>query len=42
MTNRSAISEDDVNDAYTQLSDEDWKQAEGAHERFKALLETQP
>ncbi len=42
MTKRSTIPEDNVNAAGTQLSHDDWKQAEGAHERFKALLETKP
>jgi len=42
MTKRSTIPEDNVSAADTQLSDDDWKQAEGAHERFKALLETTP
>lgn len=36
------IPEDNATAAETLLSDEDWKQAEGAHERFKALSETKP
>jgi len=42
MTKRTAIPEDNVNAADTRLTDEDWKKAEGAHERFKALLDTKP
>ena len=42
MTKRTAIPEDNLNTVETPLTDEDWKQAEGAHERFKALLETKP
>jgi predicted XRE-type DNA-binding protein len=42
MTKRIAIPEDNVKAVDTRFTDDDWKQAEGAHERFKALLETKP
>jgi predicted XRE-type DNA-binding protein len=42
MTKRTAIPEDNLNAVEARLTGEDWKQAEGAHERFKAVLETKP
>ena len=33
---------DDAHAAETMITDEEWAQAETAHERFKALLETKP
>lgn len=36
------IPTDDARAAETTVTDEEWAQAETAHERFKALLETKP
>lgn len=36
------IPTDDTKAAETTITDEEWAQAETAHERFKALLETKP
>ncbi len=36
------IPTDNAKAADTTISDEEWARAEGAHERFKALLETKP
>ena len=41
MTKRT-IPVDNVAANASRLSDEDWKQAEGAHQRYKDLLETKP
>src|SRR5574338_815982 len=41
MTTRT-IPTDNAKVAETTISDKEWAQAENAHERFKALLETKP
>lgn len=41
MSTRS-IPTDNTKAAETTISDQEWAQAEGAHERFRALLETKP
>ncbi len=41
MSTRS-IPPDNAQAAETTISDQEWAQAEGAHERFKTLLETKP
>lgn len=41
MTTRSILT-DDAKAVESTISDEEWQQAETAHERFKALLETTP
>jgi uncharacterized protein (DUF885 family) len=41
MTTRS-MGTDDVKAAEATISDEEWKQSENAHERFKSFLETKP
>jgi chromosome segregation ATPase len=41
MTKRSILT-DNAKAASTKLKAEDWKRAEGAHERFKELLEVKP
>jgi predicted XRE-type DNA-binding protein len=42
MMKTRSIPTDDARAAEARISDEEWKQAETAHERFKALLETKP
>lgn len=38
----STIPTDNAHATDTEISDEEWKQSEDAHERFKSLLETKP
>ena len=38
----STIPTDTAHATDTEISDEEWKQSEDAHERFKSLLETKP